>query len=283
MDGKQNNGRNWLKVVIIILAILLAVSLLLLAATLIHRHFSGTEPTSATVPDNIITSDPSDASSVQTDGSDESEPETSGAPEESTAGSADETAVPSQPAPSESGPETTAPAVWLHSRNPDDNTPFEAANMFPGDAETKYYRVRVSHKGDVTLRFHADIRPGCEKLAEVMKCRVVLPETGELLYDGLMGDMPQSLNHALHTGTSTTSEVSYEITAYLDTGVGNEYMNQELIADFNWWVEETENLEPPKTGDSFHIYFWAVLAAGSLFLLILLWRKREKEAAANER
>ena len=142
--------------------------------------------------------------------------------------------------------------------------------------------MRVSHKGDVLLRFHAQVRPGYEKLAEVLKCRVVLPESGEVLYDGRMRDMPESLSHALHTGASTTGEVYYAVTAYLDTGVGNAYMDKDLIADFRWWVEETENLDNPKTGDAFRMDLWIAVAVGSLFLLILLWRKREKEDAADE-
>ena len=155
--------------------------------------------------------------------------------------------------------------------------------MFPGDSETKYYCVRVSHKGDVVLRFRADVRPGYEKLAEVLCCRITLPENSGVLYDGLMRDMPESLNHALNTDKGTASEVYYEITAYLDTSVGNEYMNKDLIADFRWWVEETGNLDSPQTGDSFNLYLWMCIAVGSLFLLILLWKKRKKEDAANER
>ena len=261
--------RNITKTIIIVLAVLLALSVVALAGTLIYSHINGNEQTTVTVPENLITPE------KNPNGGEEAEPG-----EGISEGEGGGTSAPAQRPTTET---KKAATISLYNRQDQENTPFKVGNMFPGDAETKYYGVRVSHKGDVTLRFHADIRPGCEKLAEVLKCRVVLPETGELLYDGLMRDMPQSLNHALHTGTSTTSQVSYEITAYLDTSVGNEYMNQEMIADFNWWVEETENLEPPKTGDSFHIYFWAVLAAGSLFLLILLWRKREKEAAANER
>ena len=82
---------------------------------------------------------------------------------------------------------------------------------------------------------------------------------------------------------STTDELYYEITAYLDTSVGNDYQNKDLIADFSWWVEETENLDSPQTGDLFKLYLWLCIASGSLLLLILLWRKRKKEDATDER
>ena len=154
--------------------------------------------------------------------------------------------------------------------------------MFPGDAETKYYCVRVSHKGDVVLRFRVDVRPGYDKLAEVLKCRITLPDSGEELYDGLMRDMPASLNCALKTQQSTTSTVYYEITAYLETSVDNEYMNKDLIADFRWWVEETDNLVPPQTGDNTNLMLWLCIVAISLFVLILLWKKNSKEEQKNE-
>lgn len=75
--------------------------------------------------------------------------------------------------------------------------------------------------------------------------------------------------------------LEYEITAYLDTSVGNDYQNKDLIADFKWWVEETGNLDDsPKTGDTSNILLWAVLAAGSLSMMILLLvthRRKEDE------
>ena len=155
--------------------------------------------------------------------------------------------------------------------------------MFPGDGETKYYRVQVSYHDAVTVHYHAAVRPGYEKLAEVMRVRVKLLTTGETMYDGLMRDMPESLTHKLAANKSATDELYYEITAYLDTSVGNDYQNKDLIADFSWWVEETENLDSPQTGDSFNLYLWLCIASGSLLLLIFLWRQRKKEDTADER
>ena len=59
-------------------------------------------------------------------------------------------------------------------------------------------------------------------------------------------------------------------------------MNRDLKADFIWWVEETENLDFPKTGDSFNLYLWLCVAVGSLFLVILLCKKLKKEDRDNE-
>ncbi len=125
----------------------------------------------------------------------------------------------------------------LRLRNADEsgNTAFSVTNMFPGDAETKDFTIKVSHKKPITLYYHADIRPGFEKLAEVMMVKIYLPDREELLYDGLMRDMPSALACDL---AADEKEVVYRITAYLDTSVGNDYQYKSLIADFRWWFTE---------------------------------------------
>ena len=263
-EGKK---KKTVKVLIITLSVLLVISLVSLVGILIFKRFAVSKPASVTVSDNIITQEKenSDISSAS----------------ESLQGDVETSASASSGAAYES--ERSGKALYLHSRFTDDNTPFQVGNMFPGDSITNYYCIRVSHKGDVVLRFHADIRPGYEKLAEVLCCRITLPENGGVLYDGLMRDMPESLNHALNTDKTTTSEVYYEITAYLDTSVGNEYQNLDLVADFDWWVEETENLEPPKTGDETKLIFWICLAAVALLILILLWSKLKKEEKQGDK
>ncbi len=204
---------------------------------------------------------------------------------------------------SDSAKETVISIYKAHAK---DSTPFHSANMFPGDSETKAYLVEVSHKGTVTVRFHADIRGGYEKLAEVLKCKVVLRGENKPLYDGLMRDMPESLNHRISSVSGKTTELTYDITVYLDTSVGNEYMNKELVADFRWWVEESggeptpspapddttdggELVYPPQTGDNSHFYIWLWIVMISLVVnIILLWPRRcrnngeQEEVNANE-
>ena len=132
--------------------------------------------------------------------------------------------------------------LTIYKNNPEESVPFQVNNMFPGDTETKRYLLAVSYLGTVTVHFHADIEPGYEKLAEVLKCRVFLKTTDELIYDGLMKNMPESLEHKLESKRKTTDELEYEIAVYLETSVGNEYMNKALVADFRWWaVEETSS------------------------------------------
>ena len=189
--------------------------------------------------------------------------------------------------------EIKASAIVLSSRNSEDNVPFRVDNMFPGDRDTLYYQVEVSHKAMVKVKFHAEVRDGYEKLSEVLKCRVALVGQ-EVLYDGLMSDMPDSVTYALYANTKAKSTLLYEITAYLDTGVGNDYQEKDLIADFQWWVDDAENLIPPQTGCCCHCTHWIAiivcfiltvlnLALLLVILMLLLKRKTGNEPESPEK
>ena len=271
--------QNKIKIIIIVLAVLLALSLAALGGTLIYNKIANTTPATVTVPDNLITPD-EDTTKPDSSESNSQAPDSSDTQTPSSSADTSSSAVPAQSTTAET---KKAATIELYNKQPEENTAFAVGNMFPGDSETKYFRVRVSYHDKITVHYKATVRPGYEKLAEVLKVRVNLLSTGETMYDGLMRDMPESLTHKLASNKSTTDELYYEITAYLDTSVGNDYQNKDLIADFSWWVEETENLDSPQTGDSFNLYLWLCIASGSLLLLILLWRKRKKEDAADER
>ncbi len=268
-----------IKIVIIILAILLGLSLLALGGTVIYNKIANNTLATVTVPDNLITPD-EDTTKPDSSESNSQAPDSSDTQTPSSSADASSSAVPTQSTTAEA---KKAATIELYNKQPEENTPFQVGNMFPGDAEIKYFCVRVSYHDKITVHYKATVRPGYEKLAEVLKVRVKLLSTGEMLYDGLMRDMPESLTHKLASKKSTTDELYYEITAYLDTSVGNDYQNKDLIADFKWWVEETGNLDDsPKTGDTSNILLWAVLAAGSLSLIIILHvTRRRKEDEEN--
>ena len=265
-----------IKIIIIVLAVLLGLSLLALGGTLIYNKIANTTPATVTVPDNLITPD---EDTTKPDSSDTEKPDDSESDSQTPSSSADasSSAVPTQ---STTAEVKKAATIELYNKQPEENTPFQVGNMFPGDSETKYFRVRISYHDKITVHYKATVRPGYEKLAEVLKVQVKLLSTGETMYDGLMRDMPESLTHKLASKKSATDELYYEITAYLDTSVGNDYQNKDLIADFKWWVEETGNLDDsPQTGDTSNILLWAVLAAcsGSMMLLLLVTRRRKED------
>ena len=121
----------------------------------------------------------------------------------------------------------------IYKNNPEESIPFNITNMFPGDCETNVYNIRVSYNGSIKLYFTADVREG-EELAQVLKCKVAMAGNDTPLYDGLMIKMPD-LEHSI-SAVNTTEDLEYEISVYLDTSVGNDYKNKQLVADFRWWA-----------------------------------------------
>ena len=274
-----------IKSIIIVLACLLGLSLLALGGTLIYNKIANTASATVTVPDNLITPDedtsnPDNSESQAPDSSESNSqaPNRSDTQAPRSSAAASFSAV--TPTQNTTAEVKKAATIELYNKQPEENTAFAVGNMFPGDSETKYFRVRVSYHDKITVHYKATVRPGYEKLAEVMKVRVKLLSTDETMYDGLMRDMPESLTHKLASQKTTTDELYYEITAYLDTSVGNDYQNKDLIADFKWWVEETGNLDDPTiTGDTSSIVLWAMLAAcsGSMIILLLITRRRKED------
>ena len=256
-----------IKIIIIVLAVLLGISLAALGGTFLYHKLANSTPATVTVPDNLITPDEDTTESSAT---------------QSTAGN---TAGTSSAAtePASTAATKKAATIELYNKQPEDNTAFSVGNLFPGDSEAKYFCVQVSYHDKITVHYKAAVRPGYEELTEALKIRVKLLTTGETLYDGVIGEMPDSVTHKLASKNTTTDELYYEITAYLDTSVGNEHQNKDLIADFNWWVEETGNLDDsPKTGDTSNITLWAVLTAVSgCVLILLLFMRRRKEDEEN--
>lgn len=284
MSGKTR--QKGIVILIVVLAVMLALTGTALAGTVIYKNSVQPEVTPAVSDNNVITTEKMTAKV--------------GASSESNK-SSEGTVV--QQAESE---ETV---LKLYRRHATDSVPFQLSNMFPGDVENHAYIVQVSYKGTLTLNFHADVRQGYEKLAEVLKCTVSLRD-GDQLYDGLMRDMPEALQHQLPQSEGGTAELIYDIKVYLDTSVGNEYMNKELFADFNWWVDVDESAEQPssgdpadkpsdtapgqngggqliapQTGDSNTIWIGAGIVAG-IALLLALWLlfggRRKKEGRCDE-
>ena len=261
-----------MKAVIVILSILLILSLAALLCLLLCRCVGDRGPASVVIPDNLI--DPTGGSEAPTDPSVPSEPTDATEPSAKPTTQATETTVDIY----------AGLGLYINANQHTDNSPFSVPNMFPGDSVERYYAVQVCYRETVTVHFRATVRPGYEKLAEVLMAKVELLNTGETLYDGLMRDMPAQTHRLTTAQTVDTQELFYRITVYLGTHVGNDYQNKALIADFDWWVEETENLEPPPgTGDDAPLLA-ATVAAGSCLLSIgiVLSRARRKGDADNE-
>lgn len=181
--------------------------------------------------------------------------------------------------------EALAVDLKINKKQENDTFNFEVENMFPGDSIRQTYNIHVSCNKDVTVKFHAKTNGESQKLSEVLKTKITLVETDQTIYDGSIIDMPKSLDFKIETAESTTKTLKYDMVVYLDTSVGNEYMGLGQDVTFEWWVEEVDNLDNPKTGDDSNITMWMVVMAVSATLIVILLlktKKEEKECEAIE-
>lgn len=145
------------------------------------------------------------------------------------------------------------PSLSLKNEDVSMDIPLAVEDMFPGDKMVRDYSIQVSHNNSINLYFRADIHTGYEVLAEVLKVKVELPVKGITLYNGLIRDMPNALEHQLNKDEQS---LLYRITVYLDSTVGSiteldkdgkRYMNQEMMMDYRWWfLDDTPDVDSVK-------------------------------------
>lgn len=277
--------RNRLKPLIVVLAALLVLSGGGLAARWIYLTQFTTASGTATVPDNLIS---------ETEGI----PETPSEPEPIQPGAQEQTD--STPAPEETSPQTTAgqaggsgqaaaqsgsqeaAELELYQGRPEANVPFAVENMLPGDRVTRYFCLRVSHDGELSLFFEPEVTAQTQNLAGALQLKVTRLDTGAVLWDR---PFAQADGQAFATGLPGNDQeetiVYYRIDVSADTSMGNEYQLASLTADFHWYVdgEGQGTLTPPKTGDTaMPAVLWTVLclSAAALAVLLVIQRKGAK-------
>lgn len=277
-ENKKNSPR--LKVLIIILSVLLVLSAGGLAAKYVYDNFFASDRASVTVPDNVIGDDGDSAQSGESSGTDGTQ--SGGTEGESVpAGSGDVSGSENTETGGSAGADKPAAELLeLYKTKPEDNEKFEVKNMLPGDIVTRYFCVRVNHGEALDLYFTADITGQIKQLGDVLEIKVT--RVGE---DTALCDLPFSEADGREYKTSVAengsgvTDVYYRIDVSLDTSVGNEYQAAGLTADFKWFVKDESGLVSPGTGDTSITVLWALLAASSAALIILLpvYRKGDKK------
>lgn len=170
----------------------------------------------------------------------------------------------------------SAAEVVLSDDQSENAASLHAENLFPGDSQTKRYHVNITYQDRITLCFNSSVDSGNEELAEVMKIKVNLPSTGELLYDGPIDTMP-TLTHTLTSPQKVTQDIPYDVTIYLDPSADQSYQNLDLNAALHWWASETEDLHSTIVRKIVTVLL--VLGAagtGALVLTVLIEERRDK-------
>ncbi len=179
----------------------------------------------------------------------------------------------------------TSATISLYEGHSLDNSPMNYQNMFPGDTVTNEYCVKVYHDNDVNVFFKATVKEKTKNVDEALRIRVTHLDTGKILCDDFFKNVNgKGFSELFKSNSNNETEAYYRIDVYLDTSVGNEYQLSLLKADFEWYVDDTEEdiLTPyPKTGDTMHLLMLSAITAvsGAIIILYVFKRKEERQGA----
>lgn len=292
-EPKSERGKpSPIKIVILILAVLLALSAGGLAARFIYLAWFAPAQSIVTVPDNLIGEQRGDfsgrsESSQLPDASSSQESASNQAGERKSSGTSSRGAKKEQPAlvSSRQEDERRGNVLSLYQGKQEDNQRFAVQNMFPGDTQTNYYCLKASHEKDMTVFFSADVTEQTKALGDVLRIKVTHMETGNVLFDGTFADIQgREFSQVFKQSASGETIAYYQIDVSLGTSVGNDYQSALLKADFNWYVKQSDGLTPPPTtGEAAVWVLWGILGASALALAVLLIVKRRKEDKRHER
>lgn len=167
-------------------------------------------------------------------------------------------------------------SISLYQGKPSDNKEIHFKNMFPGDSVKGTYAVKVTYEDTAQVHFEIEYLGGDAILAKGLCVKILETDDGELLYDGSVADLPSDLQTALVSKGKTSTVLNYEITTYLPTSAGNEYMNKQVKLAYKWWAE---GHLLPITGDRNNMTLWIIIAAAAVVviavLIIVLVKKRK--------
>ncbi len=249
------------KIIIVTLLILVILSAGAFAARVIFLDHSADKSVTTVAPDNLISENPK----VPAQGN-------------SKDGNKDEAPASAVMADNPSGSIRNAAAIKLYKGKASDNEKFSVANMLPGDSETKYFAVKVNHRKNVEVFFNAEVTEQTKALSEVLHIRVTHLENEKVLYNGTFANLNKDgYSEIFAASESAENDAYYKIEVSLPTSVENEYQTASLLADFNWFVEDADALDFPKTGDTGNIMLWLIIMLCSLAIIILLFSKLRKK------
>ncbi len=164
--------------------------------------------------------------------------------------------------------------------------------VMPGDTLTQKITVKNDADNKVKVKIYIRSLGAHEDSVEFLSqlgLKVAKSEDNEMAYmfDAAANETAQ-LTDWVYLGTLYSGgEVNLDVTLNVPVELPNEYQNKIGYLDWEFMIEEfpvePDDPKPPQTGDNSHMGLWfaLMLCSGAMLIILLFWRKKDKEQEEN--
>ena len=164
--------------------------------------------------------------------------------------------------------------------------------VMPGDTLTQKITVKNDADNKVKVKIYIRSLGAHEDSVEFLSqlgLKVSKSEENKMAYmfDAAANETAQLTDWVCLGTLYSGGEVNLDVTLNVPTSLDNEFQNKIGYLDWEFMIEEFPIEEgdpkPPQTGDNSHMRLWftIMLCSGAMLIILLVWRKKDKENAKN--
>lgn len=165
-------------------------------------------------------------------------------------------------------------------------------DVMPGDTLTQ--KITVNNNADNKVKVKIYIRSlGAREDSKVFLSQLGLKvdksDDNEMAYmfDAKANETAQLTDWVCLGTLYSGGEVNLDVTLTVPVELDNEFQNQIGYLDWEFMIEEfpveDTDPKPPQTGDNSNLGLWfaIMLCSGAMLIILLVWRKKDKETEEN--
>ena len=164
--------------------------------------------------------------------------------------------------------------------------------VMPGDALTQKITVKNNADNKVKVKIYLRSLGADEDSADFLSqlnLKVAISKENKMAYmfDAAANETAQLTDWVCLGTLYSGGKVDLDITLNVPAQLGNEFQNKTGYLHWEFRIEEFPvepgDPLPPQTGDNSHLGLWYALMLGSalMIIILLLWRKKDKENEEN--
>ena len=164
--------------------------------------------------------------------------------------------------------------------------------VMPGDALTQKITVKNDADNKVKVKIyirslgaHEDSKEFLSQLG--LKVKKSSDNDMAYMFDAAANETAQLTDWVYLGMLYSGGEVNLDVTLDVPTSLDNEYQSKIGYLDWEFMIEEfpvePDDPKPPQTGDNSHMGLWfaLMLCSGAMLIILLFWRKKDKENEEN--